>query len=923
MKNSGSIEKRYHHGFCILIFLLAISLSPGCVQDKGSDDLRVSDDAGVSENDDFYYSGQTGADESGGGDDINSGSQDIVNDFLPEDPVIPGEPAADENFVPSNTRLSSFVPATANGVISIDAESAVQSEIFTEMIEVSKAGSATGSGLSGYMEFMEKTGIDIETDIDSVIIAETGEGQKEEPSELFLTRLNRTGSGLIEDLMNNGYYPENYNGITVLTDPAGDVPGYSVALINQDTLAIGAIDLVKGAIDVLQGTKESILENEKLSNLINEFAPGSLVSFACEYPEDAKMIQDLGGGLSIDLTGARAVTGDMNLSGNTLTGGISLIASNADQLVTAFNSFKQMVSSSGGSLGDLLKNISLVSLGDRVRISISGLIESAGLVGGDLSPAGIKGRVFLKRFLYGMMSMNSAMQILRDREQPIIDFIVEDTPPSIFYNFIVPDSMAAALSEEIPLPENFTLAKIRLLEGDTEPHYYISLNIYRVTGVTIGLRAEWSTYIYDENDPTGKPRFMVIEARTDNYSMDPVDIITLPSAFTHDFENSEITTLIKDTKYWAGLIPYKVDYFESSIDLSGGNYTEVRGSREWIVANDFIYWKNGVCDRAFYNGMMHNGPLYSIDPGACTFKEKSKWADFIEPGPESVLVFGDRLEYAISPWYNISDDDLQLGYTAKRNRLFIKSVLYSMMSLARSAQIVAGKAQPLIRFDVAATPPSIFINYRVPDANAAALAQAIPLPEGYTLAKLRLLESDPEPYYYLCLNVYAVTGITNGLRAEWQVFVNVPNDPVDSAKPRCIVIEARTDNYSMDPVDIITFPGILEHAIDGNTIYTYAGSSGNTFFESTITLPEEGYRYYADGMREWLEANDYIYWLNGVCDKAYYSGTLVDVGIVRADPSDYVIKDTTQWMDFTDPDPESVLVFMNGLEFVLSPWWNL
>ena len=56
-----------------------------------------------------------------------------------------------------------------------------------------------------------------------------------------------------------------------------------------------------------------------------------------------------------------------------------------------------------------------------------------------------------------------------------------------------------------------------------EADYLLTLNVYEVTGIAVGIRAEWSTYITDNN---GVPRYMVVEAQSSEYSMDPIDIIT-------------------------------------------------------------------------------------------------------------------------------------------------------------------------------------------------------------------------------------------------------------------------------------------------------------------------------------------------------------------------------------------------------------
>ena len=76
---------------------------------------------------------------------------------------------------------------------------------------------------------------------------------------------------------------------------------------------------------------------------------------------------------------------------------------------------------------------------------------------------------------------------------------------------------------------------------------------------------------------------------------------------------------------------------------------------EWVAANDFIYWINGVKDRTFYNSSAHSAPLISVDLArrhACF--DDSEWAPFLDPTPAHVLVYLDKIQFAIGPWWNIT-----------------------------------------------------------------------------------------------------------------------------------------------------------------------------------------------------------------------------------------------------------------------------
>ena len=77
-----------------------------------------------------------------------------------------------------------------------------------------------------------------------------------------------------------------------------------------------------------------------------------------------------------------------------------------------------------------------------------------------------------------------------------------------------------------------------------------------------------------------------------------------------------------------------------------------------------------------------------------------------------------------------------------------------------------------------------------------------------------------------------------------------------------------------------------------------------------------------------IATNDLIYWRNGICDRAYYGGDLLDLNMISIDLDTVSIHDETPWAEFVDPYApnnglEHVLVFQNEVDFAIMPWWNL
>ncbi len=251
---------------------------------------------------------------------------------------------------------------------------------------------------------------------------------------------------------------------------------------------------------------------------------------------------------------------------------------------------------------------------------------------------GLRGRRALKRFLYSQMALRNGAMVALGREGPLVRFTVEDDPPSVYLVWAVEDHEAFA--GHLDLPPGMELAPIRCDDAD-EPEYLLTLNVYRVSGITNGLRAEWSTYIADEE---GVPRYLVVDARADNTSMDPVDVITRRSRVEHERSGDTVRMRIGDDP----------GSFRASFDVPG-DAPRVRSHPEFVSANDFIYWRNGVCDRTFYDAGLADADQVAVDPTTVELTDATEWAAFVGETPRHVLVFRKAIEFVVSPWANLDD----------------------------------------------------------------------------------------------------------------------------------------------------------------------------------------------------------------------------------------------------------------------------
>jgi hypothetical protein len=249
------------------------------------------------------------------------------------------------------------------------------------------------------------------------------------------------------------------------------------------------------------------------------------------------------------------------------------------------------------------------------------------------------GRRIVKRFIYSQLSLKDAIFILLGKDQPSIPFTVEADPPSVYFNFRVKPEKVVEFERYLALPDHLPLAPVRCLRDDSA-EVLLTLNVYRVTGISQGLRAEWSTYVRDE---AGKPRYMVVEARSSTFSMDPVDIITRASRVEHVREKHRISTCIESNEGQLFTANCNTSSEADQVELAG----------EWIAANDYIYWRNGVCDRTFYDAGLADAQVLALPANAIKIDDDTHWAGFLEATPKHTLIFTEAIDFMISPWWNV------------------------------------------------------------------------------------------------------------------------------------------------------------------------------------------------------------------------------------------------------------------------------
>ena len=250
------------------------------------------------------------------------------------------------------------------------------------------------------------------------------------------------------------------------------------------------------------------------------------------------------------------------------------------------------------------------------------------------------GRSLLKRFIYSQLSLLDAGKILLNKAQPLVPFTVKAEPASVYYNFRIKPDAREAFIRYINLPAGFDIVPVKCLQGD-QSDYLLTLNVYEVSGIATGIRAEWSTYIRDHH---GIARYMVLEARSSTRSMDPVDVITPKSRVEHETQGGHTRTTVASIE---GRL------FSASFAVAAQPAVALI-HQQWVTANDYIYWRNGICDRVFYDTGMAYPDASLIEPANADIDDQTHWAQFIDAQASHVIQFTKPIEFVIMPWFNVS-----------------------------------------------------------------------------------------------------------------------------------------------------------------------------------------------------------------------------------------------------------------------------
>lgn len=235
-------------------------------------------------------------------------------------------------------------------------------------------------------------------------------------------------------------------------------------------------------------------------------------------------------------------------------------------------------------------------------------------------------------------------------QEPLVNVVARDM---LYFNWEIPSANVPRLEAALQLADRgFRIAPIEIVRGEA-PRPYLSLNFYATTiaGV-LTYRTEWSTYVKDRNDVGSERQYlMVVDVDSSAPSLNPVDLFTPPAVMDYRVQDGRLVADIKRTA-GAGAVS---DKFYMDFGLPAPDAPVVRLHEPWVLANDRIYWRNGVYDLVSYNGSLLAADVVEVDPKSLVIRDHTAWARFVDATPTQVLVFRKPLQFVLHPWFNAGE----------------------------------------------------------------------------------------------------------------------------------------------------------------------------------------------------------------------------------------------------------------------------
>jgi hypothetical protein len=218
-------------------------------------------------------------------------------------------------------------------------------------------------------------------------------------------------------------------------------------------------------------------------------------------------------------------------------------------------------------------------------------------------------------------------------------------PYSTYINFKLQNDQISVLQKYIKnYTDDLELYPIKIFPIDN-PSYFLSINIYNCSSPLFRnndkevTRCEINTYVKDKNNNYGT---LILDYCSNSLSLDPVDLFKIKQNVNFHYNNSLLNYYVSNEK-----IKFSMNFDYMKTD----NYTQ-EISEDLIQFTDNIFYKNGICDKLYYDSSIIK-PTIKIPLTYDNFSFEYKKNDVQFDKIHSIFYFKNDLHFICGMWHNL------------------------------------------------------------------------------------------------------------------------------------------------------------------------------------------------------------------------------------------------------------------------------
>jgi len=524
-------------------------------------------------------------------------------------------------------------------------------------------------------------------------------------------------------------------------------------------------------------------------------------------------------------------------------------------------------------------------------------------------------RIDFKRTTYSTAWLERSSAIISGEAESILKIKVKN---SSYINWEISAEKATELAEDLGLKDlGLTIIPNSILDDERE-RYFLTLNAYDVIFEEIpedsggvGVRFEFNIYVKDQESP--HPHFMVIEALTSVPSYDPVYGEVSPT---------DISLLVESNEYRFNVWNDNGDIqWLATLSLNPNSPTEV--NKYFIMANDIIYWPNGVADRGFFA----NSATVQKAFAASTIKISgtTTWDKYlVDPmNPIHAMIYKQELEFPVVPWFNLNS--LSLNFPSIFEGLKeVKKAIYGGLAALTGNRIATGLQEPysdLITFGGDPRTPRLVLNFEIKVESISNLEKLIALPDDYHLAQIAMTNGSKARYLltFECSTQAFTTNLDNPfLRATWSVYIKDASGQIFMHQ---IHSEYSAENSGLDIEEIVKGPAKIFDMTKAADLLLIDIQNKDIKVNYNVLLAETTERRSITD--EWMFSFDKFFGKKGVYHKVHYNGETWKQLLETIPLDNITILQETPWSNHIGKSPIEAYLFERDAMIISHPWYNI